>query len=157
MKGSLWAWDDWRVMNDTRDRLSKCIDEVLSGEPVVAAAYLYGSVGRNAATPHSDVDLAVVLDEQLDVHARGEILRRLNMLLRRACPGAEFDVRCLGELPVAVAGRVVTEGTCVFERNAARRVAAEVRARMLYHDFLPFERQGTSEGLAGLRGRLGLG
>ena len=57
----------------------------------------------------------------------------------------------------AVAGRVVTEGTLVFELDPILRVTAEVRARMLYHDFLPFETVGDSAGLGGLRRRLGLG
>jgi len=145
------------MMDNRLQQLRSRIVEVLSGEAAVAAAYLYGSVARGVATSQSDVDVAVVLERELDMRARGAALRRLNMLLRRAVQGAEFDVRCLGELPVAVAGRVVTEGTLIFERDPALRVAAEVRARMLYHDFLPFEQRGTAEGLAGLRERLGLG
>ena len=133
------------------------IVESLSKESTVAAAYLYGSVSRETSTPLSDVDLALVLDRGLDLRQRGTILRRIVMLLGRSCPGLAFDVRCLEELPAAVGGRVVTEGVVVFERDPARRVAAEVRARMLYHDFLPFERFGDSAGLGGLRRRLGLG
>lgn len=137
--------------------LQSRIVEVLSQVSAVAAAYLYGSARRETATPLSDVDLALVLDRELDVRARGSVLRRVTMLVGRACPGSTVDVRCLEELPAAIGGRVVTEGLRIFERNPARRVAAEVRARMLYHDFLPFERLGDSEGLEGMRRQFDVG
>jgi predicted nucleotidyltransferase len=139
------------------EELQDSIVDVLSEESAVAAAYLYGSTRRESTTPQSDVDLALVLDNRLDAHERGTVLRRVTMLLSRACPGSTFDARCLDELPAAIAGRVVTEGLRVFERDPVRRVAAEVRARMLYHDFLPFERLGESEGFEGLRRQLGVG
>lgn len=142
-----------RALQEVQSRIAG----VLSEESAVAAAYMYGSARRETTTPQSDVDLALVLDNELDAHEHGTVLRRVTMLLGRACPGSTFDVRCLDELPAAIAGRVVTEGLRVFERDPARRVAAEVRARMLYHDFLPFERLGDSEGFEGLRRQLGVG
>lgn len=144
-------------MKVSREELLDRIVETLGEESAIAAAYLFGSVGRGTATNLSDVDLAIVLEPGLDLHQRGSLLRHVTMLMGRACPGRAFDIRCLDELPAAVAGRVVTEGMLVFERDPALRVAAEVRARMLYHDFLPFELLGDSAGLGGLRRRLGLG
>ncbi len=145
------------MMEASREELCDRIVESLGKESAIAAAYLYGSVSRGTSTDLSDVDLAVVLESGLDLHQRGSLLRHITMLMGRACPGRTFDIRCLEELPAAVAGRVVTEGILVFERDPALRVAAEVRARMLYHDFLPFELAGDSAGLGGLRRRLGLG
>jgi predicted nucleotidyltransferase len=144
-------------MEAAREELLDRIVETLGEESAIAAAYLFGSVGRGTATNLSDVDLAIVLEPGLDVHQRGSLLRHVTMLMGHACPGRAFDIRCLDELPAAIAGRVVTEGRLVFERDPALRVAAGVRARMMYHDFLPFELQGDSAGLGGLRGRLGLG
>ncbi len=43
----------------------------------------------------------------------------------------------------------------MHEKEPVARVRAEVRARMLYHEFLPFEQRGTAEGLAALRRDLG--
>ena len=54
-------------------------------------------------------------------------------------------------LPVSVRGRAVTEGRRVLDPGPPQRVEAEVRARMEYHDFPVFEREGTREGLRGLR------
>lgn len=138
-------------MKQATDRLIGAVQEALAEDPHVAAAYLYGSAARGAATPISDVDVAVLPEQGLTDNARGELVRKLITSLERRSPGRRFDVRLLDELPVAIRGRIVTEGVCVYDRNPARRVEAEVKARMEYHDFLPFERLGTREGLRALR------
>ncbi len=130
------------------------VGAALGAEPVVAAAYMYGSAARGTATPISDVDVAVLPEETVPASERAELVRRLIDLLERRHPGRRFEIRLLDELPIAIRGRVVSEGVRVCDRNPARRVEAEVRARMEYHDFLPFERLGTREGLRGLRERL---
>ncbi|MFQ5889921.1 MAG: nucleotidyltransferase domain-containing protein [Gemmatimonadota bacterium] len=135
------------------DELSRAIADALSGHREVAAAYLYGSAARGGATPISDVDVAVLPEEHVPDGRRGELIRELITLLERGCSGLRVEVRLFDELPVAVRGRVVSEGSRVLDRNPARRVAEEVRARMEYHDFLPFERAGTWEALRALRQR----
>jgi hypothetical protein len=52
---------------------------------------------------------------------------------------------------------VLAEGRLLVDADPATRVRAEVGIRMRYHDFLPFERYGTREGMAGLRRRLAHG
>jgi predicted nucleotidyltransferase len=139
------------------EELCRAIDEALKQVPDVAAAYLYGSSARGQRTPLSDVDVALVAGSELRDDERGAVLRKALVALARRRRGVTFDVRFLDELPAAIGGRVVGEGALVFERDAARRVRAEVRARMLYHDFLPFEAAGTSEGIAGLRKQMDVG
>ena len=140
-----------------REDLISKLRDALETEPSVAAAYLYGSVARSAATPLSDVDVAVVVTGDLDDRLRDELLRRATRRLGGALAGSRVEIRLLDELPAAIAGRAVTEGLLVFERDPVARLRAEVRARMLYFDFQPFERRGTREGLAGLRRSLGVG
>jgi len=131
--------------------LISAISRVLERRPELGAAYLHGSVAAGRATSFSDVDVAVVAGVGLPPERRGALIRELTVALERACPGAPFDVHFLDELPLSVRGRVVTEGRRVLDREPARRLEAEVRARMEYHDFLVFEREGTREGLRGLR------
>lgn len=141
-------------MSETRKEDSALvprISEALERRPELAAAYLYGSAATGHATPLSDIDIAVVTAGDLSPDRRSELLRELVLALERACPGSVFDVRFLDELPVTLRGRAVTEGRRVLDRDPERRVEAEVRARMDYHDFLVFEREGTREGLRGLR------
>ena len=130
------------------------IAEALETRPEVAAAYVYGSVARDTATPLSDVDVAVLTSPSVESAKRGDLNRKLTTLLERRCPGYRFEVRFFDELPVALRGRVVGEGLRVVDRNSNLRVHAEVRARMDYFDFLVFERAGAQMGLEGLREKL---
>lgn len=139
------------------DPIRRAVAEVLEQEPFAAAAYVYGSMARGASTPLSDLDVAVVLGPGVRSHERGELVRRLIAALEQRLDRRRVEVRLLDELPAAVRGRIVTEGVRVFDRDRARRVEAEVRARMDYHDFLPFELAGTREGLRALRERAGRG
>jgi predicted nucleotidyltransferase len=131
--------------------LVSAVSSVLADRAEVGAAYLYGSAAAGRATPLSDVDIALVAGGEAAPEHRGRVLRDLTAALGRACPGVTFDVRFLDELPVSIRGRAVTEGRRLVDRDPSRRLAAEVRARMEYHDFLVFEREGAREGLKGLR------
>jgi uncharacterized protein len=138
-------------MTATTTDLIATVSSVLTQQPEVAAAYLYGSAAAGRATALSDVDVAVIPCADLASERRGALLRELTVALERSYSGARFDVRFLDELPLSIAGRVVTEGRRVSDRDPARRVAAEVRTRMAYHDFLIFEREGMRAALKGLR------
>jgi predicted nucleotidyltransferase len=139
------------------DNLEFDVGKALAQIPGIAAAYVYGSAARGVDTPLSDIDVALVASDDLRAEERGQLLRTTITVLERRQRGTTVDVRFLDELPAAIAGRVVGEGILVFERDANTRLRAEVKARMLYHDFLPFEKVGTRDGIAGLRKRLNLG
>jgi predicted nucleotidyltransferase len=133
------------------------VREALRDEEMVGAAYVYGSVARGEDTNLSDVDLALVPTGELCRGERGPLLRRVALKVGRLAPGRRFDVRFLDELPTAIRGRAVADGTLVLERDPVARVRAEVATRLDYHDFLLFEREGAREGLKGLRRRLSVG
>jgi predicted nucleotidyltransferase len=141
-------------MEMDRGALEERLVMALAAEPLVAAAYLYGSRARDRSTPLSDVDVAVLPQDGLSGVDRARLLRRLLVELGRAVPEAAVEVRLLDELPIAIAGRVLAEGRRLVDADPAARVRAEVAVRMRYHDFLPFEQLATREGLAGLRRRL---
>jgi predicted nucleotidyltransferase len=144
-------------MSGVLDSLKKIVSEALCDEPKVGAAYLYGSVARGEDTNLSDVDLALVPTGELRQGERGSLLRRVLLKAGRLFPGRLLDVRFLDELPTAIRGRAIADGTLVFEGDPVARVRAEVAARLDYHDFLLFEREGAREGFKGLRRRLDVG
>ncbi len=135
----------------SRDALVGLVAQALETVPEVAAAYVYGSVARGTATSLSDVDVAVLLVDVVASERRARLIRSLTTLLERSCPGRRFEVRLFDELPIAIRGRIVSEGVLVVDRNHEFRVNVEVRTRMDYFDFLVFERTGTRAGLKGLR------
>jgi predicted nucleotidyltransferase len=144
-------------MTGAPDSLENVVRAALRDEEKVGAAYLYGSVARGVDTDLSDVDVALVPTGNLRQAERGPLLRRVVLKAGRLAPGRRFDVRFLDELPTAIRGRAVADGTLAFERDPVARVRAEVAARLDYHDFLLFEREGAKEGWKGLRRRLDVG
>lgn len=130
--------------------------------PGLAAVYLYGSGARRERTLLSDVDLAVLFAEDASEEMRWEELPAFGSAVARALlevrgERVDVDVHDLEALPLAVQGRVLTEGTLVCSRNEERRVRFEERTRRRYFDFLPFERTDTAEGLRALKERFGRG
>ncbi len=144
-------------MSGVSDPPEKVVREALRDEEKVGAAYLYGSVARGEDSRLSDVDVALVATRDLRPDERGPLLRRAAVKAGRLAPGRSFDIRFLDELPTTIRGRAISDGVLVFERDPVARVRAEVAARLDYHDFLLFEREGAREGLKGLRRRLEVG
>ena len=66
-----------------------------------------------------------VLREKRPERERGELVRRLLVELGRAMPGATFEIRLLDELPIAIAGRVVTEGSVLEPPHRAGVVCGD--------------------------------
>lgn len=138
--------------------LEEAVAGAVAGRPEVAAVYLYGSAAAGRTTPLSDVDVAVLFrEETVDPRAGRGVLSEIVGELARRLPGVSFDVRDLESLPLSVQGRVLTEGSLLVDGDPSRRVAFEVRTRLLYFDFLPFQRADTREGLRALRERFGSG
>lgn len=136
---------------------ASAVSAALAAEPLVAAAYVFGSVARGESTPLSDLDLAILVAADTPEPERAALQRRLLVAIARRLPGRRVDVRLFDELPIAIRGRVLQEGRRVLDRDRALRVREEVRTRMAYHDFLQFERAALAEGLAGLRRKVGGG
>ncbi len=52
--------------------------------------------------------------------------------------GPASDVRIINSLPLAVAGKIITEGVLIYCRDDKARVDYETVIRSAYFDFLPF-------------------
>jgi len=119
----------------------------------VAAAYAYGSQVSGRALPTSDLDIAVVADTgvEIDPLFPERLAVRLVETLERCGEGArpvpDLDVRLVDHLPLALRGRIVTEGVLIFESDPVRRVEFETDTRRAYFDFLPLIERDAREGL----------
>ena len=110
----------------------------LAVQPDVTAAYLFGSRVTGRARAESDVDVAVLLNEEDNV-ARFE--RRLQMMVEvsKVC-GQEADVIVLNDAPPILQNQVLHYGRLLFERDRRARVEFEVRAGKIYADLEPMRR-----------------
>lgn len=116
-----------------------CAHEALAAEPLVAAAYLFGSFARGTASNASDVDIAVLFSEPIDARLGGP-LDRLRDAIERACnrPCDLIDARTA---PPDLVHRVLRDGRLLLERDRSARIAFEVAKRNEYFDLLPYLRQ----------------
>lgn len=131
------------------DDVRTAVARVLDGEPAVIAAYAYGSRVKGRPHPFSDLDLALVLsgdDPPDDPLFAERLAARITVELGT---GIEIDTHVAGDLPLAVRGRVVTEGRLVYERDPVRRVEFETSTRRLYFDFLPYLERDARDGILG--------
>jgi len=105
----------------------------------VAAAYLFGSVARGDDRPASDVDVAVLFEE--DPPSRLESLPVDLHDALQTMAGRPVDLVVLNGAPADLAHRVLRDGRLILDRNRSRRIAFEVRTRNEYFDLLPVLRR----------------
>jgi len=120
------------------DAITARLRSALKTEADVVAAYLYGSVARNVHRSQSDVDVALLLDDDppdtLD-GLRLDLASRLGDEL-----GRPVDVVILNRAPCDLAHRVRRDGVILIDRDRRRRVAWEVKSRNEYFDMEPIRR-----------------
>jgi predicted nucleotidyltransferase len=119
--------------DDLHDRID-ALAQAWSGDPDLAAIYIFGSRAVGKARPWSDVDLAIVLREGLDADTRW---RKRFALLADACQrlGTDaIDLVVLEDVPAALGHRVLKHGRLVRDREPRRRAAVAERILMQYLD-----------------------
>ena len=117
-----------RAPEDLDDRID-ALARAWSGDPDLAAIYLFGSRAGGRGRPRSDVDLAVVLREGLDAAARWQ--KRLT-LISDACQrlGTDaVDLIVLEDAPAPLGHRVLKGGRLLRDPLPRRR--ADVAERIL--------------------------
>ncbi len=102
----------------------------------VAAVYVFGSTARGTAGPTSDIDIAVLFEQDPPATLAGlrfDLADDLTELL-----DSRADLVILNHADADLVHRVLRDGWLVYEGNASRRIAFEVRKRNEYFDLLPY-------------------
>jgi len=103
------------------------VNRLMASRPEILAAFIFGSVATGRARPHSDVDVAVLLDPaavtNLPMKYRPDLIADVGAALETF----NADVVLLHEAPPALAHNIITKGKLVFERSRSARVAFQVR------------------------------
>lgn len=113
--------------------VSIAVDHEALDRAGVLVAYVFGSRGAGTARPDSDLDVAVLADDRLDLSQIG----RIASLLAESAGIPEVDVVDLRAAPLPLAGRVAQEGRLIHSSDEAARVEFEAETRVRYLDFLP--------------------
>ena len=104
----------------------------------VLFAYLYGSYALDQSHLFSDLDIGIYVP-RLSQREKLDLEMSLSLEIdRRLKQGPTSDVRILNTLPLAVAGKVITEGILIYCHDDKARVDYETAVRSAYFDFLPF-------------------
>jgi predicted nucleotidyltransferase len=104
-------------------------------ERPVLFAYFFGS--RASGRPHrrSDVDVAVLLEQDLQPDHLLELKLALAGSLEEASAVGPIEVLVLNETPLAIRGRAVRDGVVFFSRDEPARVRYESRVLREFFDF----------------------
>jgi uncharacterized protein YutE (UPF0331/DUF86 family)/predicted nucleotidyltransferase len=111
------------------------LNQLFTQNPV-DAAYLSGSLPGRAVFGHlSDVDIAILLQQQIErdrfldyqLYFLGELARRLE--------SDAIDVMILNQASLLLQLQVIKYGQILYSRDEKRRIAFETRAVMQYLDF----------------------
>jgi predicted nucleotidyltransferase len=104
----------------------------------VLFAYLYGSYAVNQAHQFSDLDIGIYvprLSRREKLNLEMTLALKIDKKLKQ---GPASDVRIINSFPLAVAGKIITEGVLIYCRDDKARVDYETAIRSAYFDFLPF-------------------
>jgi len=99
------------------------------------AVYLFGSVARAESAPGSDVDVAILFDQDPPRTLEGLHLGLADELQRTL--GRRVDLISLNHAPADLVHRVLRDGILVCERSRSARIRFEVRLRNEYFDLEP--------------------
>lgn len=111
---------------------------ILEPEAAVKFAYLFGSAGRGALRPLSDVDVAVYLDDAVDpVRARVDLIGVVSKHLGTD----ELDLVVLNRAPTALLGRILQSRKVIVDKEPFLRHRFESLALRTFLDFQMFERR----------------
>jgi predicted nucleotidyltransferase len=119
-----------------RDSVASALRAFFLDPPAgTAAAYLFGSVARAESNSGSDVDVAVLFEQDPPRTLEGLHLDLADEL--RVVLGRPVDLVVLNHASADLVHRVLRDGILVCERSRSARVRFEVRRRNEYFDLEP--------------------
>ncbi|MEN8164022.1 MAG: nucleotidyltransferase domain-containing protein [Acidobacteriota bacterium] len=122
---------------DDLDVLGRKLAEILGPRPEILEAYVFGSVARGRAQAHSDLDVAVFVDQTAAPSGGYGYRAELTTELMAGLGTNEIDVVVLNQAPPLLYHRVLRDGIRVLSRNLKETTVREARAVSRYCDFVP--------------------
>lgn len=122
----------------TREQTLGVVQATLESRAEILDGYVFGSVARGDAAAHSDLDVAVyVEDGALAAASAYGYDSELTADLMRALGRNDVDVTVLNTAPPLLYHRILRDGVRVFSRDLARTTTREGRALSRYCDYVP--------------------
>lgn len=123
---------------DVEERsLARRIAGLLESRQEVLEVYLFGSHARGGAQPHSDIDVAVYIDDAHEDRSVFGLRAELSTLLMEGLRDNGVDLLILNHAPPVLYYHVLRDGVRVLSRDLAKTTTREGRAVSRYCDFVP--------------------
>ncbi len=113
------------------------LTSALEGRKEILEAYLFGSHARGQAQPHSDIDVAVYIDEALADDGAWGYQAQLTTDLMVVLGTNHVDVVVLNRASILLYHRVLRDGVRVLSRDLQATTNRAGQALSRYFDFLP--------------------
>lgn len=123
-------------MEDGRDLAERIVD-VLSARQEILEAYLFGSQARGEGQAHSDIDVAVFVDEKNVEPGPFGYRSALTSTLMSGLATNAVDVVVLNGAPPLLYHRVLRDGVRLFSRDLRATTRREGQALSRHCDFVP--------------------
>ena len=117
--------------------LGRRVARALEARPEVLEAYVFGSVARGEAQPHSDIDVAVYLDRSRCTREGFGPAAELTAELMRALGTNRVEVAVLNDASPLLYHRVLRDGIRIVSRDLAASTTREGQALSRYCDYVP--------------------
>jgi predicted nucleotidyltransferase len=117
--------------------LAERIIDVLAARPEILEAYLFGSQARGSGQAHSDVDIAVFVDEKRIEPSLFGYRSELTSALMSGLGTNSVDVVILNTAPPLLYHRVLRDGSRLLSRDLRATTVREGRALSRHCDFAP--------------------
>jgi hypothetical protein len=122
---------------DGAAELSRRVAAILAPRDEVLEAYLFGSHATGRAQPHSDIDVAVYVDERRAAHGGFGYAAELATALIAGLGTNDVDVVVLNKAPPLLYHRVLRDGRRILARDLRATTTREGYALSRYCDYLP--------------------
>ena len=132
-------------MESTPSSIAAKIRPVLSGCEEIVAAYLFGSAVSDRRRPDSDMDIAVLLNEEGGPIDRKALRERLLPPLSRALRD-DVHLLVLNNASYLARSQVFNKGDPLYIRDYKQLALFRMKSYALYAEFAPYL-QRTREGL----------
>ncbi len=113
------------------------LTSALKGREEILEAYLFGSHARGQAQPHSDIDVAVYIDEALADDGAWGYQAQLTTDLMVVLGTNHVDVVVLNRASILLYHRVLRDGVRLLSRDLQATTIRAGQALSRYFDFLP--------------------
>lgn len=114
------------------------INEIAKKDKAIITAYVFGSQIKDRANKYSDVDIAILFDDELMKEGYGEHQLKLTTELTEVL-NKEIDLIVLNRAPIFLKYHILKDGVKIYERPDRREHNFEARAIIEYFDFLPMK------------------